>query len=158
MKNDRLVSLVQNAILGALYVALTLLFAPISYGAIQLRISEVLIMLPFFNKRWIPGIVIGTMIANFFSPLGIVDVIFGTLATLISVWIMSKTKNIVLAVIVPAVVNGVIIGTQLNILFNAPLLASMIYVAVGELIIVTVAAVLFRTLKSNKKVNELIEG
>lgn len=158
MKNDRLVSLVQNAILGALYVALTLLFAPISYGAIQLRISEVLIMLPFFNKRWIPGIVIGTMIANFFSPLGIVDVIFGTLATLISVVIMSKTKNTVLAVIVPAVVNGVIIGTQLNILFNAPLLASMIYVAVGELIIVTVAAVLFKTLKSNKKVNELIEG
>lgn len=158
MKNDRLVSLVQNAILGALYVALTLLFAPISYGAIQLRISEVLIMLPFFNKRWIPGIVIGTMIANFFSPLGIVDVIFGTLATLISVVIMSKTKNIVLAVIVPAVVNGVIIGTQLNILFNAPLITSMLYVAVGELIIVTIAAVLFRTLKSNKKVNELIEG
>lgn len=158
MKNDKLYSLVQNAIIGALYVALTLIFAPISYGAVQFRISEALIMLPFYNKRWIPGIVIGTLIANMFSPLGLVDVLFGTVATLISVVLMSRTKNIFLAVLAPTVTNGIIIGTQLNLLFGAPLLPSMIYVAVGELVVVTAAAFVFKGLRRNKKVKELIEG
>lgn len=158
MRNDRLYSLVQNAIVGALYVALTLIFAPISYGAVQFRISESLIMLPFYNKRWIPGIVMGTLIANMFSPLGIADVLFGTTATLISVVLMSRTKNIFLAVLAPTATNGIIIGTQLNLLFGAPLLPSMIYVAIGEMVVVTAASFLFRVLRKNKKVMELIEG
>lgn len=158
MKNEKLNKLVQNTIVGALYVALTLIFAPISYGPIQLRISEVLIMLPFHNKRWISGIVLGTMIANMFSPLGAVDVVFGTIATLISVILMSKTKNVAMAILIPTLVNGAIIGTQLNLLFGSPLLPSMVYVAVGEALIVSIAAYIFSTLKKNKKVEELIKG
>lgn len=158
MKNEKLQWLTKNAILAALYVALTLVFAPISYGAIQFRVAELLVMIPFFNKKWIPGIVIGCLIANMFSPLGIVDVVFGTLATLIGGIIVAHMKNIWLATLAPSIVNGLIVGTQLFVMFKAPLIASMIYVFIGELVVVLISVIVLNTLKNNKAVEEILVG
>ena len=72
-----------SAIVAALYVALTWLLAPISYGSIQFRISEILILLVFFNPKYALPIVLGTFISNTTSSLGWYDMVFGTAATLL---------------------------------------------------------------------------
>ena len=158
MKNEKLQWLTKNAILAALYVVITLVFAPISYGAVQFRVSEVLVMIPFFNKKWIPGITLGCLIANMFSPLGVVDVVFGTLATLIAGILVSKMKNIWLVTLMPTIANGIIIGIQLNLVFKAPLFASMLYVALGELVVVVIATFVLKALQRNKEINKILVG
>lgn len=70
-------------IIAAIYVALTLAFAPISFGPVQLRISEMLCILPAFTIAGVPGVAIGCLLANLWAGAMLPDVVFGTLATLI---------------------------------------------------------------------------
>ena len=70
-----------NAMIACVYAVLTILCSGLSYGAIQLRFSEIFIFLAFYNKKYIPGLIIGCFLANIPSPLGFADIIFGTLAT-----------------------------------------------------------------------------
>jgi len=83
--NSKALFVAQAGIIAALYAVLTIVFAPISYGEIQVRISELLCVLPFFTPVAIPGLFIGCLIANLFSISGMVwsDVVFGSLATLL---------------------------------------------------------------------------
>ena len=80
--NTKMIAL--NAIIAAVYAAFTILLAPISYGSIQMRISEIMIFLAFYNKDYIPGLVLGCLIANIPSGLGAFDMVFGTFATLLA--------------------------------------------------------------------------
>lgn len=131
----------QIGIIAAVYAVLTIFLAPISYGNIQFRMSEILTLFAFFNPIFIPGLTLGTFIANFLSPLGIIDIIFGTLATFISVFMMSKMKNLIVASLWPVVVNGLIIGIELNYLFQLPLALTVFQVAFGEFVVVTLLGV-----------------
>ena len=72
----------RSAIICALYTALTLAFAPISYGAIQVRISEALTILPLFCVEAVPALAIGCFLSNI--PMGIWDMVIGTVATLVA--------------------------------------------------------------------------
>ena len=97
MRNNTVKVLTIQALIAAIYVVLTLAIAPFSYGAIQFRISESLSQLVVFSKKyWFP-ITLGVAIANIFSPLGIVDVFFGTLGTglalAISIFVFKFVKN-----------------------------------------------------------------
>ncbi|MGB3368465.1 MAG: QueT transporter family protein [Acidaminobacteraceae bacterium] len=134
--------LVKLAIVASLYFVLTVGLAPISYGSFQFRVSEVMTLLAFIDPFYIPGLVLGTVLANLFSPLGFIDVIFGTVATFISVFMMSRTKNIFLASLWPVVVNGVIIGIELFIMFGIPLVIGMTEVAIGEFVVVSIVGVI----------------
>ncbi|MBN2259429.1 MAG: QueT transporter family protein [Clostridiales bacterium] len=132
----------QIGIIAALYAVLTISLAPLSYGNIQFRFSEVLTLMAFFNPIFIPGLTIGTLIANLFSPLGIVDIVFGTVATFISVFLISKTKNFILSSIWPVIINGLIIGAELYFVFKLPLLLSILEVAIGEFVVVSIVGVI----------------
>ena len=123
------------AMIAAIYVLLTYLFAPLSFNYIQFRVSEVLTVLPFFTRLAIPGLFIGTLLANLFSPAGIYDVIIGSLATLIAAYLTSLTKNKFLAPLPPVIVNAVVIGTLLGVIGGLPVSIPwlMIYVGLGEL-------------------------
>ena len=97
MRNNTVKVLTIQALIAAIYVVLTVAIAPFSYGTIQFRISESLSQLVVFSKKyWFP-ITLGVAIANIFSPLGIVDVFFGTLGTglalAISVFVFKFVKN-----------------------------------------------------------------
>ena len=83
MKNKGTQFLVEAAAIGAIYVVLTVLFAPLSYGEVQIRFSEALTILPFFTPAAIPGLFVGCIIANLFGGAIPVDIIFGSIATLI---------------------------------------------------------------------------
>lgn len=160
MRSNTVNNLVFSAVIAAVYAAVTIGLAPISYGPIQFRLSEILVLLAFLNRRYIPGLVLGCLLANMYSQLGVMDIVFGTLATYLSVEMISRTKNIFLASLWPVVINGVIIGIMLNILFDLPLMLTMGQVAFGEFVVVSVAGViLFKTtILENRKLMALLSG
>ena len=127
--------LTQGAIIAAMYVALTRVFAPISYGAIQLRIAEVLTILPMFTSSAIPGLFIGCVLANLLGGAVLLDVVFGSLATLIGAalgWMLRKNRWLVP---IPAVLaNALIIPFVLRYGYavDMPLWLMMLTVGAGE--------------------------
>ena len=110
---------VQGALIAALYSALTYAVAPLSFGATQFRISEALTVLPVFTPAAIPGLAIGCVIANIGSPFGPIDIVLGTLATLLAALMTRLTRNIrfknipLLSLIFPTLFNGIIIGAEI---------------------------------------------
>jgi uncharacterized membrane protein len=148
--------LVKSSIVAAIYAALTMLL-PFSYLGVQFRIAEILVLLVFIDKRYIYGLTLGCLIANLGSPLGPVDVIFGTLATLIALLLISKTKNLFVATLWPAVVNGIIIGLLLYYLLDLPFLLSAAQVFFGEFVVVTlIGYFLFKRILRDRKLVEII--
>ena len=116
--------IVINGLLAGLYVVFTLPFANIAYGPIQFRLAEVLTVFPIFSAATIPGVTLGCFIANLINPnnLGPVDIIGGTIATLIAgyfSWLIGK-KNKPLGIIPPIVFNGLIVGGYLPFLIVDP--------------------------------------
>lgn len=115
-----------------MYAVLTISLAPISYGPVQFRVSEALTLLPFYLPEAVPGLFAGCVFANFFGGYGLPDMVFGSLATLIAAILTRKSRNIWLAALCPVVSNMIIIGVMLHILLGVPLIATCIYVALGE--------------------------
>ena len=76
--------LTNMGLIAAIYVVATMLCSSLAYGQVQFRISEVLMLLCYFNKDYIISLSIGCLIVNLFSTLGMVDVVFGTLATVVA--------------------------------------------------------------------------
>ncbi|MGM0653218.1 MAG: QueT transporter family protein [Bacillota bacterium] len=122
------------AMIGAVYVVLTLVFAPISYGMIQVRISEALMVLPFFTPAAIPGLFVGCLISNIFGGLGLPDIVFGSLATLLSAYLVSKINNKYLVPLPPILINAVVIGFVLHYVLALPLLLTMLWVGLGQVL------------------------
>ena len=130
--------IVYGAMIGALYAALTLLLAPISYGPVQFRISEMLTILPMFTPYAIPGLTVGCVVANLLGGFGLVDVLFGSAATLIGGLGTYYFRNKpVLAMLSPVVSNGIIVGSMLYcVVPDSPaLLLNVVTVGIGELVI-----------------------
>ena len=158
MENNTTKRLVRTAVIAALYAALTLVLAPISYGNLQFRISEIMVLLAFFDPFYIGGLTLGCFVANILGPNGMVDAVFGTIATFISVYAISITgkyiKNekaaIAVASLWPTIFNGLIIGWELNYLYQLPLVLSMLEVAAGEIVVVTILGVPVMNIIKNK--------
>lgn len=112
-RHNAIRSLCMSAMIAALYAALTMALPMLSYGPVQLRFSEALTVLPFFFPQAIPGLFLGCAIANLLSAFGLVDVIFGSLATLLAALWTSRLKNAWLAPLPPVVCNAVIIGAEI---------------------------------------------
>jgi len=150
MKNERIRLIALNAIVAALYAVFTVLTSLISYGDIQFRLSEIMILLSLRSKKYLPGLILGCLAANLFSPLWQYDVPFGTLATVIALLLIVLVNNIYFVPIIGAVVNGVIVGTSLFLAFDLPLLPSMGWVALGEFAVLVLGVVLVKLLSLNK--------
>ena len=167
MKNKGVLIMIQAAMIGAVYVVLTLLFAPISFGEIQFRISEALTILPIFTPAAIPGLFVGCLLGNFLGGALLPDVIFGSIATLIGAvftYLIGK-KSRFLAPMPPIISNVLIVPFVLRYAYGVtlPIPFLMLTVGIGEVISCGVlglllAAVLgkyqtqiFRTTPVNKK-------
>ncbi len=133
---DKTRFMVQAAVIAAIYVVLTIVFAPISYGEsmIELRVSEMLTVLPFYTPAAIPGLFLGVIISNIFSPVGALDVVFGSLATLIAAYLSYKMPRKILVPIPPILVNGLVIGGMLHYVYNFPLMLSILSITAGQLV------------------------
>lgn len=129
MKTDKIVRI---AIIAAVYATITITFAPLSYGVVQVRISEALTILPFIFPESALGLFVGCLIANVFGGLGIIDIVFGSLATLLAGYLTSKMPNKYWAPLPPVLINAVVVGLILKFVVGAPLLLTMLYVAIGQ--------------------------
>ncbi len=124
-KRTRFIAL--SAAIAALYAALTYVAAALNlaYGPIQFRFSEALTVLPAFTPAAIPGLALGCFLANLASPLGIVDWVFGTGATLLAALGTAALSKIrwnrlpVLAPIPPVLANALIVGLEVSCLSQA---------------------------------------
>ena len=115
MKNKNTQKLTLAAMVAAAYAVLSLLGAVfgITYGPIQVRFSEALCLLPFLFPETAWGLGVGCLIANLFSPYGVLDIVVGSLATLIAALITSRCRNVWLAALPPVACNMVLVGAVL---------------------------------------------
>lgn len=130
-------TLTRAAVIAALYAALTLLLAPISYGAMQVRVSEGLTLLPVLFPEAAPALFVGCLLANLLGGSALPDIVLGSLTTLVAALLTRRLRgNRILAALPPVVLNGLIVGALVHLLYTPeiPMALCMLYVAVGEAI------------------------
>lgn len=155
--------IVVTALVAAVYATLTLSLGFISYGPIQFRIAEVMILLAFIRKEYIIGLTLGCFLANVIGPYGVPDIVFGTTATSMSailVYLTSKMQkkwSLLIASLWPTIINAIIIGAMLNIFFGVPLILGMLQVGFGQFVVITIIGIPFFKMV-NKKYGSLIES
>lgn len=136
-----------NGIIAALYATLTIFIAPLSYGPIQFRFSEILVLLCFFNKRYAIGLTLGCLIANCFSPTAVLDIPFGTFATALACLGIMFSKWLILAITFPVICNAFIVALEFTILDNAPYWFNAGTIALGELAVMAIGYIFFFFIK-----------
>lgn len=160
--------IITAALIAAAYAALTFLsnVFGLAYGPIQLRISEVLTILPIFTPAAIPGLTVGCFIANIGS-FNLLDMIFGTFATLIASILTYYLKNIkfknipILALLPPVLINAIIIGFEISAFFLPEGLSiwgfaiSGIQVGVGQFIVCYILGIPFYLLVQKYRIFEM---
>ena len=111
MQGQKTRLMTESALIAAVYVALVLLFKPISFGALQFRIAEALCVLPFFRLSAVPGLALGCLLGNFFSGAAMPDVIFGTFATLLAAILSYELRTVSkwLVCLPPILANAIIV-------------------------------------------------
>jgi uncharacterized membrane protein len=146
--------LVKVALVAAIYVAITLVLKPISFGAVQFRIGEMLMLLAFYNRRYIGALTIGVMIANFFGDMGITDSVVGGFQTFaflsLGVILFDKFKTtkvfggatnlafILFSFLFAA--SMFIIALELVYFFQLPFWITFVTTALGELVVLLVGS------------------
>lgn len=127
--------LTSAAAIAALYAAVTLLLAPISFGPMQLRVSEAMTLLPVLWPEAAVGLFVGCFLANLIGGYGILDAVVGGLATLLAALLTRKLRaNVWVAALPPVLVNAVVIGALLYFVADAPLWLTMLYIGAGQAI------------------------
>lgn len=123
-------------IIAAMYAVLTIFLAPISFGQVQFRVAEVLMILPFFTPSAIPGLFIGCLIANTVgSSFGLLDIVAGSLATLAAAAIASRIKIKWLVPLPTVLVNAAVVAYILYAMAGLPYLISAACVGLGEAVV-----------------------
>ena len=138
MRNKNINFLTQAAMIAAIYVVLTYVFAPFSFGEVQVRIAEALTILPVFTPAAIPGLFVGCLIGNILGGAILPDIIFGSLATLIGAFFtyQLRDKNKFLAPLPPIAENTIVVPFVLRYGYGValPIPFMMLTVGVGEVL------------------------
>lgn len=126
--------LARAAVVAAVYAAVTLLLAPISYGQVQLRVAEALTILPVIMPAAVPGLFIGCLLANLLGGASMLDVVFGSLATLLAALLTRRLRSRpALAALPPVLVNALVVGTVLALTIeNMPFWLAAAGVGAGQ--------------------------
>ena len=164
MKTIKIQDITESAIIIALYVAITYIFAPFSYGMVQFRISEILVLLVLYKKRYAVSLIIGCFLANIGSSLGPWDMLFGTLATAIAIIPMLFIRNLYISSIFPVISNMLIVPFELGVALGTEYFAPEIFwfnvgtVALGEAVVLYALGIPFMlTISNNKALMNLLK-
>lgn len=179
MNNKKFVRfLCEAAVIAALYTVLTYVAAAwnLAYGSVQFRFSEALTILPIFTPAAIPGLTLGCFLSNLGSTLGVVDWVFGTLATFLAAVTGRMLRKIefcsipVFSILMPVIFNAVIVGFELVCLSDsgsfafancnmAIFVSTALSVGIGELVVLLVLGVpLTLALKRNRALEKVFAG
>lgn len=138
MKQTNTAFLSQAAMIAAIYVVLTYVFAPFSFGEIQVRIAEALTILPVFTPAAIPGLFIECLIGNIIGGAILPDIIFGSIATLLGAFFtyqLCRSRQL-LAPLPPILANTLIVPFVLRFGYGValPIPFMMLTVGIGEIL------------------------
>jgi uncharacterized membrane protein len=137
MKNKKTLFITEAAVIAAIYTVLVLIFQFSSFGPVQFRIAEALTILPYFTPAAIPGVTIGCLLSAILSGADILDIIFGSLATLVAAILSYKLRSYKFLVpIPPIVVNALVIPWILKAAYGEaqPIVLMMLSVGAGQLV------------------------
>ncbi|MBQ9458337.1 MAG: QueT transporter family protein [Oscillospiraceae bacterium] len=117
MKNSKFNTryLTRAGVIAALYVAMTYFagLMNLAYGPVQFRFSEALTVLPFLFPEAIPGLFVGCVVSNIISPYGVLDLVVGSLATLIAAIWTAKCGKRWFAPMPPVIANALLVGAMI---------------------------------------------
>lgn len=154
--------IVKNAIVLALYVVLTFVSYPVSFGILQFRVSELLVLLCFFNRDYAIGITLGCLLSNLASPGAMMawDLLFGTLGSLLSCLLVSFSKHLGVAMLFPIIINPLLVGAEFMIVGETS--ASYWWIVgmimIGEATIVVISYILYLFIMKKEAVLNLIDA
>lgn len=135
---NKVTFMAQAAAIAAIYVVLTLLFAPLSFGEVQVRFAEALTILPYFTPAAVPGLFAGCVIANLLGGAIPLDIVFGSIATLIGAvgTYALRNKSKYFAPVTPIAANTLIVPFVLFYGYgiNLPIPLMMLSVGIGEVL------------------------
>lgn len=140
--------LTKASLIAAIYIVLVLLqvlplpFVNLTFGPVQLRIAEGLVLLPLVESAAIPGVFVGCLLSNlllsFYSGFGLIDILGGSLVTLLAAYITSKMKNKAMGIIPPVLLNGFIVSIWVSYFTKVPYIVTVLGIGGGELISVAI--------------------
>ncbi|HEY8361461.1 MAG TPA: QueT transporter family protein [Tissierellaceae bacterium] len=140
--------LTRASIIAAIYIVLILVqalpfpFVNLTFGPLQLRIAEGLVLLPLVEKAAIPGVFVGCLLSNLllslYSGFGLIDIIGGSLVTLVAAYLTSKMKNKFMGMLPPVVLNGLIVSIWVSYFTKVPYLVTVLGISAGELLSVAI--------------------
>ena len=145
--------LTKASLIAAIYIVLVIIqmlpipIANLTFGPVQLRIAEGLVLLPLVEAAAVPGVFVGCLLANLllapYSGFGLLDILGGSLVTLIAAFLTSKMKNKFAGMIPPVVLNGLIVSIWVSYFTKIPYLFTVIGIAGGELLSLTIFGSIF---------------
>lgn len=145
MKKNSIKVLTFNAVFTALYVTLVVI-NPLSYGPINLYLGSIMAVFAFWDRRFVIPVLAGTVIANIFSPIGLVDAVLGFFNVTIAYYVIALLKKRYIAIPVMAIYSASAVGLMLSIAFQLPFWSMFGSVLLGDsicYIIGTGIAILF---------------
>lgn len=135
--NKKVLFICHAAMIAALYVVLTYIASPLASGVIQIRFAEALTILPYFTPAAIPGVTIGCLLSNWLTGCAAIDILFGTLATLIGAFgSYALRRHQWFVPLPPILANTVIVPWVLRFAYGASdgIPYMMATVGIGEII------------------------
>lgn len=130
-------------IIAALYGVLTIFLSPFSFGVVQVRLSDSMLVLCKKEKCYIFGCALGCVISNLFSPMGVVDIIFGVIANVVAGLILNAVSGKIKSAISAGVSVGVIIGTELSFLLAINPIITILSTSAGTILSLFVGFAVF---------------
>ena len=140
--------LTRASIIAAIYIVLILVqalpfpFVNLTFGPLQLRIAEGLVLLPLVESAAIPGVFIGCLLSNLllslYSGFGLIDIIGGSLVTLVAAYLTSKMKNKITGILPPVILNGLVVSIWVSYFTKVPYLVTVLGIGAGELLSVAI--------------------
>ena len=147
--------LTKASLIAGIYLVLIMIQIPmgnLTFGPIQLRIAEGLTLLPLVETAAIPGLFVGCLVANLilspYSAFGLVDIIGGSLVTIIAAYLTSKMPNKITAALPPIILNGFVVSIWVSYFTNVPYWYTVLGITVGELASVAIFGTLILSVYS----------
>src|SRR6056297_3754771 len=128
--------LTRGAMIAGLYIVITYLLAPVSFGPLQFRAAEALTVLPIIFPEAIPALFIGVFLSNIIGGLGLIDIIGGSLVTLLAAYGTYYFRDSFIAYLSPILLNGFLISIYLHLLFEIPYWITVVQISISEAVVV----------------------
>jgi uncharacterized membrane protein len=125
-------NLARIGMIAGLYVVVTFFLSAISFGPLQVRVAEALTLLPIIYPEAIPGLFLGCLLANLLGPFGAIDIIFGSLTTLLAAIVTYRFRHSIIAYLSPILFNAFLVSLYLYVFFRVPYWLTVLTIGLGQ--------------------------